>query len=137
MRSFLAAVGPLNAGRLSHLTINFPVVQRTSSPTSGSEVVLRDDSQTNLALLRENCSGLKTLEAQVHGENCRNLVEPAHQDAQLLEQGLRQIDAQLAAIPSLETFAVRIYQGNPAPAVVEAMQALGWKVFRGDKDHWE
>ena len=139
VRSFLAAVGPVNAGRLSHLTINFPVVQRTSSASSdgGSEVVLRDDGQTSLALLRESCPGLKTLEAQVHGENYRNLVAPEHQDAQLLEQGLLRINAHVTAMPSLEAVIVRIYQGDPAPGVVEAMRDLGWRVLRGDKDRWE
>lgn len=134
IRSFIASIGSANARQLSHLTINFPVVQRLS--TTG-KVVLRDDGQKTLDLLRENCVNLKTLEAQVQSDNADNLIKPKHGDTQLVQEGLREIDTQVKAIRSLKNFIVRIYSGGPSSATVESMQEHGWKVFRGDKDHWE
>ena len=132
IQSFIGSIGSINTNHLSHLCINFPVVERMLNT---DEVVLREDSQTSLTLLRENCVNLKTLEAQVHGENFDNLIQPKHCDAQLLQKGLRQINTQVRAIRSLEIFIVRIYSGVPSSATIESMQEFGWIVFRGDRDH--
>jgi hypothetical protein len=125
LQSFLDCIGPLNAALLSHLCINFPVVECVDGQTGNTK--LRDDSQQSLKLLRDKCTKLSTLEILVHYKNdgiFRN-IDSSFQDALLA------INAHLNTIPSLEKIIVRIVvrDGIPTTAQKDIMQGLGWAVI--------
>ena len=129
IQSFLNCVGSVNAGLLSHLSINFPVAESVDGQPG--QVMLREDDLYSLKLLQEQCATLTTLETLLYSRNSRRLTDPSHDDSQFIREALSQIDAQLKAIPSLKKIIVRFYDGTPTPAVVEYMQSLGWVILRG------
>ncbi|KAN0094019.1 hypothetical protein V8E51_017203 [Hyaloscypha variabilis] len=129
IQSFLNCVGSVNAGLLSHLSINFPVAESVDGRPG--QVMLREDDLYSLKLLQEKCAALTTLETLLYSRNSRRLTNPSHDDSQFIRGALSQIDAQLKAIPSLKKIIVRFYDGTPTPEVMELMQNVGWLILRG------
>lgn len=129
IHSFLERIGPANAGYLSHITINFPALER-----HGGEFTFGDDDLRSLQLLREHCTGLKTLEMRLYGQNATALHK-ASQDAasaQRIREMLVQIDARRKAISSFCSFVIRGYGGPLVPELEEAERRLGWVALLGD-----
>ena len=125
LRSFLDCIGSVNAASLSHLCINFPVLEEVDGQTG--EAKLRDDSLQSLKLLRERCTKLSVLETLVHNKS--NSVFRETGDS--LEKALFSINAQLKAISSLEKVVVRVVarDGVPTTLAKNIMQGLGWVLF--------
>ena len=129
LQSFLNCIGSVNAGLLSHLSINFPVAEIVEGQPG--KATLREDDLHSLKLLKEKCPNLTTLETLIHSRNSRDLINPSQDDSQNNREALSQIDAQLKAISSLKTVIVRSYNGTPIPSVMELMQGFGWVILRG------
>jgi len=131
LQSFLNCIGSLNAGHLSHITINFPVAESVKGQPG--KIVLREDDLRSLKLLQEKCIKLTTLETLVYSYNSIGLAKESQDsnDSQFIQEALSQIDAQLKAIPSLSKTIVRFYNGPPTPEVVELMQRLRWVILPG------
>ncbi|MCJ1486633.1 hypothetical protein MMC06_006811 [Schaereria dolodes] len=129
LQNFLSCIGSVNAGLLSHLSINFPIAESVEGQPG--KVILREDDLHSLKLLQEKCTNLTTLETLVYSQNSRSLINPKHDDSQFIREALSQIDAQLKAMPSLSKIIVRLYDGTPAPSVMELMQGLGWDILPG------
>ena len=128
LQSFLDSIGPVNAGLLSHLSINFPVAE--SIEGQPGKVKLRADSLQSLKLLQEKSTNLTTLETFIHGQNAKGILAPDQENSQFIQVALSHIDAQLKAIPSLDKIIVRSFGGTLTPSVIELMQGLGWVVLR-------
>ncbi|KAH7157746.1 hypothetical protein B0J13DRAFT_180102 [Dactylonectria estremocensis] len=131
LRSFLNGIGSVNAGLLTHLSINFPVTESTEDQPS--EVEIREDGLQSLRLLQASCTNLTTLETFAHGQNSRFLTEADEDSSQLVQEGLPQIDSQVKAIPSLKNIIVRVYVRTLPLSIIELMQGLGWVVIFGDR----
>lgn len=116
----------MNAEHLSHICINFPVVERVNE--QAGEAILREGDLRSLKLLQEKCTNLTTLKALVHGRNAKGLTAASYDsnNSRFIWEALSQINAHLRAIPSLGEIIVIFYDGNPAPKVVEWMQSFGW-----------
>lgn len=127
LQSFLACIGSVKAGLLSHLCINLPVAETIEDQPG--KVMLREDGLQSLKLLQEKCSNLTTLETLVHDRNSRGLVKVNHENWQLVRERLSRIDAELKVISSLHKVIVRFYCGHPAPSAMELMQGFGWVVL--------
>ncbi|KAK3332635.1 hypothetical protein B0T19DRAFT_457530 [Cercophora scortea] len=91
------------------------------------------DLLRGLTLLRIKCRNLTTLDMYVHSQSSRGLRVMAswQPECAVREALLREVDAQLRAIPSLCTIRVRLYDGPLAPEVMEWMQSFGWDVSPG------
>jgi hypothetical protein len=124
LQAFLDCIGAENAASLSHLSINFPVLEDEYGRPG--EVKFRHDSLQSLELLRKNCTKLSTLKILVHSKN--NSIFKRADDS--LQQALLLIDAQLKTIPSLGKIVVPVKarDGAPTSAAKEIMQGLGWVV---------
>jgi hypothetical protein len=122
LRSFLDCIGSVNTASLSHLCINFPVLEEVDGQVG--EVKLRDDSLGSLKLLREKCTTLSTLEILVHNK-CNSVFRRTDGS---LHKALLLIDEQLKAISSLEKIIVRVVacDGVPTTLAKNIMQGLGW-----------
>jgi hypothetical protein len=127
LQSFLNCIGPVNAGLLSHLSINFPVAESVEGQPG--KVTLREDDLRSLKLLQEKCTHLTTLETLVYSQNSRRLINASHDDSQFIREALSQINAQLKAISTLREIIVKFNDGHPTPSVMELMQDLGWVVL--------
>ena len=69
VQCFLQRIGPVNAGHLSHVSINFPVVEGLGRVEShGEDSGLGKDDVLSLHLLLEECTNLTTLEMRLYGE---------------------------------------------------------------------
>lgn len=130
LKSFLSCIGPVNAGLLSHLCINFPATERIEGQSG--EIRLKADSLQRLQLLQEECTKLKTLETLMYGKNSSGLIKEDQNNAKFIQEVLLEINAQFKGIASLEKIIVRVYSGSPAPSVKEFLQGLGWVVLIGD-----
>ena len=133
-QSFLQRIGPVNAGHLSHVSINFPVVESLRAVQSdGKHSALGKDDLLSLQLLLEKCMSLMTLELRLYGENALALNKASQNiaGAKLIRDTFDQIDIQRKGIRSLSNFVVRVFNGLPAPEVVEHMKRLGWAVLPG------
>lgn len=128
LQSFLECIGPVNAASLSHLCINFPVVESACGPSGN--INPRLDSLETLKLVRDKCTNLSTLEMLVHHKN-RDVFRKT--DNFLLE-ALSLVDSQFKTIPSLEKVIVRftVHDGVPSSTTRKLMQELGWVVVSGD-----
>ncbi|KAK7397524.1 hypothetical protein QQX98_013108 [Neonectria punicea] len=133
LRSFLNCIGSMNAGLVSHLAINFPVVERMEDQPGVREVKIRDDGLQSLTLLQEKCTNLMTLETFIHNQNSSFLTETDEDGSQLVQEALPRIDTQLKAIPSLKKIIVRVYIGTLPPLVMDLMRGLGWVILFGDR----
>ena len=128
LQTFLDSIGPVNAGLLSHLSINLPVAE--SIEGQAGKAKLRADSLESLKLLQEKCTNLTTLETFIHGQNANGFLARDQDNSQFIQDALSHIDVQLKAIPSLNKVIVRNFGGTLTPSVIELMQGLGWIVLR-------
>lgn len=131
LESFLICIGSSNSRVLSHLCINFPAIERL--PGLSSEARLTEDGLRRLQLLRQSCTGLKTLEILIFGHFANILVA----DHQLIDKSFRniilEVDAQIRGITPLEAIVVRIVYSRGIPAAVRGyLQGLGWIVKFGN-----
>jgi len=131
LQAFLNCIGPVNASLLSHLCINFPVIEGQPG-----ESKLREDSLQSLKLLQEKCINLTTLETHFYSNNSSGLTRMDQDNLQFIREALSQFDVQLKAIPSLDKIIVRVYGGTPTPSVMEFMQGFGWVVLPGNRNQW-
>ncbi|KAF7591583.1 hypothetical protein BBP40_001331 [Aspergillus hancockii] len=131
LKSFLTCIGPVNAGLLSHLCIDFPATERIDGQSG--DLKLRDDSLQSLELLQRECTNLKTLETLIYGQNSGGLMKEDQISFTFLREIFLKIDAQFKEIASLEKIIVRIYSGTPTASVREFLQGLGWVVLLGDR----
>ena len=129
LEAFLSCIGPSHAGQLSHLCINFPILEGHTG-NSG----LGEDSLRSFKLLRETCITLSTLELHIHHMNSRGLTDVDRNDSQHTREALLQLETQLKTVASLEKIIIRLYDGRPAPLVMESMQDLGWIVLLGTRN---
>ncbi|CZT47988.1 uncharacterized protein RSE6_08624 [Rhynchosporium secalis] len=129
LQSFFNCIGSSNAGLLSRLCINFPIVEYGKGQSG--KVMLGEDEIHSLRLLKEHCAGLTTLETLIYSRNYGSLINAGDKDSKFIREALSQIDAQLKAISSLQKVIVRYYDGAPTTLVVELMQGFGWVVLRG------
>jgi hypothetical protein len=121
----------VNAGHLSHISINFPAAERVEGQPG--KIMLREGDLRSLRLLQEKCINLTTLETLVNSYNSMDLTK-ASQDSdnsQIIREAFSQIDAQLKAIPSLSKTFIRFYNGLPTPEVAELMQRFRWVILPG------
>lgn len=134
LQSFLNCIGSVNAGHLSHISINFPVAEGVKGQPG--KIVLREDDLHSLKLLQEKCINLATLETLVYSYNSMGLTKVSQDsdDSQFIPEAFSQIDAQLKAIPSLSKTIIRFYNGPPTPEVVELIHRLRWVNLLGDKE---
>lgn len=130
LQSFLDGIGPANAGSLSHLCINFPVIEGVEDQPG--KFKLRDDSLWSFKLLQAKCTNLTILETFIHNQNSSDLTKTDQDDPGFVREALSQIGAQLNAIRSLSKLIVRVYGGTLSPSVMASMQVLNWVVVRGD-----
>ncbi|KAK0642065.1 hypothetical protein B0T16DRAFT_381231 [Cercophora newfieldiana] len=117
LKSFLDKIGRLNAGYVTSLCINFPTAEPGQS----------------MSILRERCSSLRTLELFVHNKNSQGLVASSYEASKLesIRGLLLQVNAQFAAMPSVQNVLVKLYHGPLAPEVSELMRGFGWTVEVG------
>ncbi|KAL7954614.1 hypothetical protein V8C34DRAFT_317123 [Trichoderma compactum] len=130
LQSFLDRIGSVTANLLSHLCINFPVVENRKGQSC--EVELREDGRQSLRLLQEQCANLTTLETFIHSNNSSFLTEACEDNSRFVQEALLGIDAQLKAISSLKRFIVRVYVRTLTSSVMDMMRGLGWVVVLGD-----
>ena len=129
LQAFLDGIGAVNAAHLSHISISFPVIEAWQGA-----VMFRESDLRCLNLLREQCTGLETLEALVQRGNSKALIEAggqAGQDSRFVWEGLAHTHVQFKAIRSLRKIIVRFYSGKPTPKVTEQMQRYGWVILIG------
>lgn len=127
--SLLRSIGPVNAGLLSHLSMNFPAMERVEGQSG--EPRIREDSLHNLHQLKEQCTGLKTLETFIYGQNASLLTEESQNNARSVQKILSQINSEFRGIASLENIVVRVCSGSLDSPTREYMEQLGWVVLRG------
>ena len=127
LESFLNCIGPVNAGFLSHLCIEFPATERIEGQSG--EIRIREDSLQSLQLLQNECIRLKTLETLIYDQNYSALIEEEQNRNEFVREVLLEIDAQFRGIASLNEIIVRVSSGSLAPSVREFLQGLGWVVF--------
>lgn len=131
LQAFITCIGPVNASFLSHLCINFPVVEGQPGKPR-----LKEDGIQSLKLLQEKCTSLTTLETHIYSNNSGGLTGKDQDSSQFIREALLQFDVQLRAIPSLDKIVIRVYGGTPTPSAMEFMQGFGWVVLPGNKDRW-
>lgn len=126
LKKFLGCIGSTNAGTLSHLYIDFPVVDGVDKQSG--VVILKKDHERALEILRDKCTSLSTVEVMVHSENSLRVKRFDENDLPYSRQALEGVDAQLRTIPSLRKIHVKVYDDVIAPSTVEVMRSLGWVV---------
>ena len=144
LESFLDCIGPVNAGLLSHLCINFPATEMIAgegeregeqSDSRDHEIRLRQSSMHRLQLIQKRCTGLRTLETLLYGghpsHSCALIQEDQLAKNKFAREVLWDISARFRAITSLNRIIVRVYGRSPAPSVREFLQGLGWVVLVG------
>ncbi|CAH0042097.1 unnamed protein product [Clonostachys rhizophaga] len=130
LHSFLACIGSLNSGALTHLCIKFPGVEK--SQDRAQRYTLTKESLSSLYLLQQECTCLKTLEVFIYGQKASGLAEVIEDSPILATKALSQIDAQLNEIDSLVNVTVRVYDRSMEASLKQPMQDLGWTVLRAD-----
>ncbi len=103
LQAFLNCIGPVNASLLSHLCINFPVIEGQTG-----EFKLGEDSLQSLKLLQEKCIHLTTLETHFNSNNSSGLIAMDQDDLQFIREALSQFNVQLRAIPPLDNIILRV-----------------------------
>lgn len=127
LKSFLHCIGPVNSGLLSQLCINFPATEWIEGQSG--KIRIREDSLQSLQLLQKGCTGLKTLETLIYGQNASGLIKEDQNNAMFVREVLMEIGAQFRAIASLNKIIVRVCNGSPAPSITEFIEGLGWVVI--------
>lgn len=142
LQSFLDLVGPVNAGYLRHLSINFPAVATDSESATHDGTgpdskfvsrILQSDDLRGLKLIQHKCRGLTTLEMYVHSENSRGLVAATVQGeiSPHTMAALAEVEAELNSIPSLGKVIIRLYNGPLATEAAQLVRSFGWDVLPG------
>lgn len=129
LKSFLNCIGPVNAGLLSHLCINFPATEKVEGQSG--EIRIREDGLQGLQLLQNECTNLKTLEILIYERHANDLIKEDQNNTNFAREVLSEIQAHLRTITPLNKIIVRVCSGNPAPSVREFLQELGWVVLTG------
>ncbi|KAF4124383.1 hypothetical protein GMORB2_5049 [Geosmithia morbida] len=127
LQSFLDLIGPVNADLLSHVDINLPAA--VSMGHQPGAVKLEEDELRTIRILGKNCGRLTTLGLRIQRNNSRFITGTDGDSAQSTREALRQIHAQLQAIPSLVTINARVTIKDLSSAAMDAMQSLGWNVL--------
>ncbi len=122
LQSFLTRIGPVNAGHLSRLCINFPAADGAT---------FSEDAARTLELLQAKCANLTILETTLYGHSSGMSLTTYSSNSHGARNTLKQVNISLKAIPSLSRFIVNIYNGPLAPEVVECMREYGWVVKIG------
>ncbi|PYH75187.1 hypothetical protein BO85DRAFT_480976 [Aspergillus piperis CBS 112811] len=128
--SFLTCIGPVNAGFLSRLRVNFPVIE--SIDDISGDIRLREDGLQSLRLLQDKCTNLKILETLVYGQVSRLITEKEISNHSF-RSVLLSINTQFRAIASLNKIIVKFCSGSPASSTTEFMKQLGWIVLLGNR----
>ncbi len=131
LQCFLDCIGPRNASLLSHLCINFPLIEGIKDQPE--TVKLSKDSLQSLKLLEENFASLTTLETLIHGGKYTGLIKACQYNSAFVREALSHIDTHIKAVSSLNRFIIRIYDRSPMPSVIESMRGLGWIVLLSDE----
>ncbi len=131
LQYFLDCIGSENASLLTHLCINFPLIEGMKDKPE--TVKLSKDSLQSLKLLEDNFTSLTTLETLIHSGKHTSLIKASQYDSGFVRETLSQIDTHTKAVSSLNRFIVRIYDRSPKPSVIESMRELGWIVLLGDE----
>nr|POF01691.1 hypothetical protein CFP56_78714 [Quercus suber] len=131
MPAFLECIGPVNASSLSHLCIDYPLVEGEAG-----KFKLRDDHLNGLHFLQDRCTSLLVLELLLHGRESVHLTNANHDNSRYSTEALSQLDTRLRNITSLQKIIVRVYSGKPILPVMESMHNLGWAVLPANRDHW-
>jgi hypothetical protein len=129
LRSFITSIGPVNAGFLPRLRISFPATERAHDQSG--EIRLREDALQNLQLLRNECTGLKTLETLVYDKSSTYLLTESSDNTQSARDVLVRINAELKGIASLYKIIVRFCNDSPTPWIRGCLEELGWIVLIG------
>jgi hypothetical protein len=109
----------------------FFATERTDDQSG--RIKLRADSLQTLQLLRNECTGLKTLEALVYDQSSSYLVTEGEENTESVRDVLLKIDAELRGIASLRKIIVRVYNGSPTSSIRDFLEGLGWVVLIGDR----
>ena len=128
LQSFLDRIGSDNAGLLSHLCIDFPIVE---SAGQSARLELSKDDLHNLDLVQERCTKLKILELLLHGRNYRGLIKASQDDPHFIQEALLRIDTQLKTISPLNKIIIRCCDRGSSPWVTESMRGLDWVIVDG------
>lgn len=128
LKRFLDRIGPVNAGRISHLYIPFPV-QRIGTNIQPDRIVVREDVLGSL----KACRNLATLELGVlpHLDGLAQSSDGSIRTVNVRE-ALTVINGHVRAVSSMMNVLVKIYSGGVAPAVLECMKDMGWEVHLFD-----
>lgn len=90
LRSFLDCIGAVNAGHVSHMSLNFPDVDNAEG-----QPMLGEDDLGSLKLLQARCGNLATLENMVQTHRPTSLAKASDDsDSGFIHGALSQIDAQ-------------------------------------------
>ncbi|KAL2825259.1 hypothetical protein BJY01DRAFT_256290 [Aspergillus pseudoustus] len=124
LESFLDCIGRANAASLSHLSITFPAIDRLDVG-----ICLTEDGSRILDRLRQECTGLMTIETLVNGQesSCEVFGEEMEGDDSVRNMFL-EMDAKLKGIESLRTITVKVSSSAVSTSVRESLQELGWVV---------
>lgn len=128
--SFLTCIGPVNAGFLSRLRVNFPIIE--SIDDFSDDIRIREDGLQSLRLLQDRCTNLKILETLVYGQVSRLITEKEISNHSF-RSVLLDIDTRFKTIASLNKIIVRFCSGSPASSTKEFMKQLGWIVLLGNR----
>lgn len=131
LHDFMKCIGPVNTSFLSHLCVDFPVIE--GQPP---ELDFREDDLQSLNLIQENCTNLRTLEMHIHNYNSSSISKMDQDSSEPYRGALSRLDVQLKAIPPLAKVILRVGGGTPSPSVIAFMQGLGWTVLPGNRDQW-
>lgn len=125
MKAFLERIGSINANHLTHLCVNFPLIEYNADASE-----LSVGSWPHISLLRKHCANLKRLELYVNADNNSSVSQPETNAMHHLKTELRAFSTQLHTLPALQNIIIRFYGQKPLPSVVELMQSLHWIVLK-------
>ena len=125
LQSFLNCIGDNNASFLSHLCIDFPIVERADR---SGQFELKEDDFYNLKLLKEKCTTLMVLELLLYGRNLRALTKAIGNDPQPVQDALGCTNSRLQRTSSLCTTTVRCFGEIPS-YLADLTKNLGWKIL--------
>lgn len=129
LKSFINGIGSLNSGFLSELRISFPATERVDDQQGA--IRLRENTLQNLQLLRNECTGLRTLEALVYSKGCHYLITEDQDNPHFAHDVLVKINSEFRKIASLNIIIVRFCSGSPGPSIKNFLESLGWVVLVG------
>ena len=131
LQSFTECIGLVNTSFLSHLCIDFPVIE-----AQPGEPKLKEDDLQSLKLIQKECTNLRTLETHIHNYDSSKISKMDQESYKFYQEAFSQFDVQLKAIPSLAKIILRVSGGTPTPSVMEFMQGFEWTILPGNRDRW-